>query len=340
MKKNNILYIGNNLVEKTNYATSMDILSSLLKLEGFAIYKSSSKSNKILRLLEMCFAVFHYRTKVNYVLIDTYSTSNFYYALLTSQLCRLFRLKYLPILHGGNLPYRLHHNPTLSSLIFNNSFQNIAPSGYLKHEFEIKGYTTLLIPNVIPIIKYNFKNRLRLLPKLLYVRSFAKIYNPTMAIEVLKELKKTYSKAVLCMVGPDKDGTLNDVQLLIDRYELHDSVEITGVLSKSEWHKKSEEFDIFINTTNVDNTPISVIEAMALGLPVVSTNVGGLPYLIDDNKDGVLVDKEQPILMAKKIVEIIEENKSSFAKMARCKVENFDWSVVRRQWLKLLNNHE
>ena len=210
----------------------------------------------------------------------------------------------------------------------------------MKYEFEVKGYTTLLIPNVIPITKYNFKNRQKLQPRLLYVRSFAKIYNPTMAIEVLKELKNTYSEAVLCMVGPDKDGTLKDVKHLINTYDLQDSVEITGVLSKDEWHKKSEEFDIFINTTNVDNTPISVIEAMALGLPVVSTNVGGLPYLIDDNKDGVLVDKEQPILMAKKIIEIIEENKSSFAKMARCKVENFDWSVVRKQWLKLLKNHE
>jgi len=336
MKKSNILYLGNNLVKKTNYATSMDILSSLLKLEGFTIYKSSSKSNKMLRLLEMCFAVFQFRTRVNYVLIDTYSTSNFYYALITSQLCRLFRLKYLPILHGGNLPYRLKQNPKLSSLIFNNSFQNIAPSGYLKHEFEVKGYTTLLIPNVIPITKYNFKNRQKLQPRLLYVRSFAKIYNPTMAIEVLKELKNTYSKTVLCMVGPDKDGTLNDVQQLIDRYQLHDNVEITGVLSKSEWHEKSKDFDIFINTTNVDNTPISVIEAMALGLPVVSTNVGGLPYLIDNDKDGVLVDKEQPMLMANGIHKIIEENKSSFAKKARSKVENFDWSVVRNQWLKLL----
>ena len=194
MKKSNILYIGNNLVETTNYATSMDILSSLLKLEGFTVNKSSSKSNKILRLLEMCFAVFHYRTKVNYVLIDTYSTSSFYYALVTSQLCRLFRLKYLPILHGGNLPHRLHYNPTLSSLIFNNSFQNIAPSGYLKYEFEIKGYKTLLIPNVIPILNYSFKERKKITPKLLYVRAFAKIYNPTMAIEVLKELKKPIPK--------------------------------------------------------------------------------------------------------------------------------------------------
>ena len=336
MKKNKILYIGNNLVKKTNYATSMDILSSLLKLEGFTIYKSSSKSNKILRLIEMCFAIIRYKNKVEYVLLDTYSTSNFYYALLTSQLCRLFRLKYLPILHGGNLPYRLKQNPKSSSLIFNNSFQNIAPSGYLKYEFEIKGYTTLLIPNVIPIANYTFKERKKITPKLLYVRAFASIYNPTMAIEVLKELKKIYPEAILCMIGPDKDGTLKDVKHLINTYDLQDSVEITGVLPKKEWHEKSKDFDIFINTTNVDNTPISVIEAMALGLPVVSTNVGGLPYLISNNIDGVLVDKEQPLLMANEIHKIIEKNKSSFAKKARSKVENFDWSVVKNEWLKLL----
>ena len=336
MKKNKILYIGNNLVKKTNYATSMDILSSLLKLEGFTIYKSSSKSNKIRRLIEMCFAIIRYKNKVEYVLLDTYSTSNFYYALLTSQLCRLFRLKYLPILHGGNLPYRLKQNPKLSSLIFNNSFQNIAPSGYLKYEFEIKGYTTLLIPNVIPIANYTFKERKKITPKLLYVRAFASIYNPTMAIEVLKELKKIYPEAILCMIGPDKDGTLKDEKHLINRYDLQDSVEITAVLTKKEWHEKSKDFDIFINTTNVDNTPISVIEAMALGLPVVSTNVGGLPYLISSNVDGVLVDKEQPILMANEIHKIIEENKSSFAKKARSKIANFDWSIVKNEWLKLL----
>ena len=107
MKKFSILYIGNNLVKKTNYATSMDILSSLLKKEGFTIYKSSSKSNKVLRLLDMCFAIFRFRTKVDFVLIDTFSTSNFYFALLTSQLCRLCNLKYFPILRGGNLPDRL-----------------------------------------------------------------------------------------------------------------------------------------------------------------------------------------------------------------------------------------
>ena len=331
-----ILYIGNNLAKKTNYATSMDVLSRLLSIEGFTIYKSSSKSNTFFRLLEMCYDLVRYRSIVDYVLIDTFSTANFYYALLTSQLCRFFSLKYLPILHGGNLPYRLKQNPRLSSLIFKNSYQNIAPSGYLKYEFEKEGYKTILIPNVIPIANYTFKERKKIAPKLLYLRAFAKIYNPSMAIEVLKELKKTYPKAILCMIGPDKDGTLDDVLQLINTYKLEDSVEITGVLSKEEWHEKSEDYDIFINTTNVDNTPISIIEAMVLGLPIVSTNVGGLPYLIVNNRDGILVDKNNSSAMTNKIIEIISKNNSSLAKKARIKAEFFDWSSVRNQWLNIL----
>ena len=332
-----ILYIGNNLVKKTNYAASMDVLSHLLGVEGFTIYKSSSKTNKFVRLLEMCFAIIRYRKKVDYILIDTYSTSNFYYALLTSQLCRFCKLTYLSILHGGNLPYRLKRNPQFSSLVFNNSYQNIAPSGYLKYEFEQKGFKTVLIPNVIPIHQYPYKERKKIAPKLLYVRAFAEIYNPTMAIEVLKELKNTYPKAVLCMIGPDKDGTLEDVKQLINKYHLNESVEITGVLSKNEWHKKSKEFDIFINTTNIDNTPVSVIEAMALGLPVVSTNVGGMPYLIQHNVDGVLVEKNNPSVMTKEICKIVSMKNSSLAENARKKVENFDWNVVKNKWLKILH---
>lgn len=331
-----ILYIGNDLTKSTRYTSTMDTLSNLLCDTGYIICKSSSKQNKALRLLYMCIAIVHLRNKLDYVFIDTYSTSNFYYALFTSQLCRFFKLKYLPILHGGNLPYRLKNYPKFSSLVFNNSYKNIVPSGYLKYEFEQKGFKTVLIPNVIPIHQYPYKERKKMAPKLLYVRAFAEIYNPTLAIEVLKELKNTYPKAILCMIGPDKDGTLEDVKQLINKYHLNESVEITGVLSKEEWHKKSENYDIFINTTNIDNTPISVIEAMALGLPVVSTNVGGLPYLIQQNLDGVLVEKNNPSAMTKEICKILEENKYSLAINARKKVENFDWNIVQSKWIQLL----
>ena len=69
---------------------------------------------------------------------------------------------------------------------------------------------------------------------------------------------------------------------------------------------------------------------------MVSTNAGGLPYLIDNGKDGILIEKENPSKMVQQIRGIIEENKISLAENARLKVENFDWCVVRNQWLKLL----
>ena len=154
-----ILYIGNDLASKTNYNTSMNNLSNHLYISGIGVFRGSSKSNKVIRLLDMLWMVFSFRNKVSFVLIDTFSTSNFYYALLTSQLARLLKLKYIPILRGGNLPMRLVNNKTICNLIFNHSHLNIAPSNYLKIEFELYGFSTMFIPNILEIEKYKFKNR-------------------------------------------------------------------------------------------------------------------------------------------------------------------------------------
>ena len=335
MKKIKVLYIGNNLVKKTNYNTSMAVLSRLLGIEGFFILKSSSKQNKVARIIDMAFAVFLNR-RVNYILIDTFSTSNFYFAFITSQLARVFNIKYIPILRGGNLPHRLDVSKKLSNLIFKNAYKNVAPSGYLQYEFEKRGYKTLFIPNILEIENYTYKERNPLQPKLLWVRAFKHLYNPTLAIEVLKIVKEKYPKAALCMIGPQTDDSYEATQQLAKKYHIEQSVEFTGVLPKEKWHQKSKEYAIFINTTNFDNTPVSVMEAMALGLPVVSTNVGGMPYLIKNNIDGVLVDKENSQQMANMIIQLIEENNQEIAKNARKKAKSFGWNVVRTQWLSIL----
>ncbi|KGL63248.1 glycosyltransferase family 4 protein [Polaribacter sp. Hel1_85] len=336
MIKKRILYIGNNLVKRTNYNTSMEVLSRLLQLEGHKVKKSSSKNNKILRLLSMCLAVVKNSNKTDYILIDTFSTSNFYFSFITSQLARLFRIKYITILRGGNLPFRINKSVKISNLIFNNSYKNIAPSNYLKSEFEKKGYKTDFIPNILEIENYSFKKRIELKPKILWVRAFKELYNPTLAIKVLSLLKEKYPKAKLCMVGPGKDTSFEASRNLAKELNIIDSVEFTGVLPKEEWHKKAIDFDLFINTTNFDNTPVSVMEAMALGLPIISTNVGGMPFLIENNIDGVLVDKENENQMADAIIKIIEENNFSLALNGRKKAESFAWREVKQKWNQIL----
>lgn len=328
-----ILYIGNKLAACGRTPTTVDTLSK--QFEDFLqVVSVSSKFNKIARLWDMCSSIFKHKD-VDFVLIDTYSSSAFYYALLTSLCCRFLKKKYILLLHGGNLPYRLDKSPLLSKSLFGLSYLNVSPSDYLCHEFSIRGFQRpILIPNNIPVDEYVFTKRVHVKPRLLWVRSFAKTYNCCMAIEVLHILLKSYPEAELCMVGPDKDGSMQESIDLSERYGIANRLRITGQMTKKEWHALSEKYDIFISTTNFDNTPISVIEAMALGLPVISTNVGGMPYLVKDGEDALLVEKGNAEEMAEKVISLIEspETVMRIVANARKKAESYDWKCVKEQW--------
>ena len=333
-----ILYIGNKLASKEKNASGIDTLSALLNQEGYLVRAVSSYNIKLFRLFSMMLNVLWFKRKVNYVLIDTYSTSNFYYAFIISKLCKWLRQKHILILRGGDLPKRLDRSPKTSRQLFNSSYKNIAPSNYLKYEFEKRGFQATYIPNVIEIRNYKFSERGISTPKLLYVRAFAGIYNPEMAIQVLNRILEKYPKASLCMIGPVKDDSFEKCKSLVKEFNIEENVEFTGKLSKEQWHKKAEAFNIFINTTNIDNTPVSVMEAMALGLPVVSTNVGGVPYLINDKQTGLLVDKGniEQMVEAINLLTIDNELKSKLVKNARFQVEGFNWEIVKHQWNEIL----
>lgn len=328
-----ILYIGNKLAKSGRTPTTIDTLS--IQFEEFAeVVCASDKMNFALRFWDMCCSVYKHRD-ADYVVIDTYSTLAFYFAYAVSGCCRMLGLRYIPILHGGSLPERLDRSPKASKALFVHSFKNISPSGYLKAEFEKRGYDNIyVIPNNIDVSKYKYRERKAYAPKLLWVRSFAEIYNCEMAVEVLNLVLKRYPDASLCMIGPDKDGTMAKTIELAKARGISNSLKITGQMTRKEWHKISEGYDIFISTTNFDNTPVSVIESMALGLPVVSTNVGGMPFLIQDGVDGYLVEKNNPEMMANKICEIIEDPDTAVivARNARKKAESFAWSRISALW--------
>jgi glycosyltransferase involved in cell wall biosynthesis len=336
--KKSILYIGNKLSKKGATVTSVETLGIFLESEGFDVYTASSARNKFLRLFDMLFNVFRYSRKVSFVLIDTYSTQNFYFAVMVAKLCRIVGVPYVPILRGGNLPSRLIKNNRLSLGLFNGAKVNVSPSLYLKEVFKHAGYENLkYIPNSIDIRNYPFLLRKNLQPKLLWVRSFAEIYNPELAIEIIKELRDIGINATLTMVGPDKDGSLEKCKRLTRDHKL--PVKFTGKLNKNEWIALSKNFDVFINTTNFDNTPVSVIEAMALGLPVISTNVGGIPYLIDDSATGILLPPNDAKEFTAAICSLLKDNSlvASLSENARRKVEAFDWKEVKGSWLVLLS---
>lgn len=327
-----IIYIGTHL--KTGNPTTTVVLSHLLRSIGWSVDCYGKSKHKILRFFQMCNGVLFHNS--NFVLIDTYSTFNFYYALVCGFIAKIKGIPYILILHGGNLPKRLEKRKWYSDWLFNNAAKIVSPSGYLQSEVMALGFDVDVIPNPLNLQQYEFTSNRTKIPVLLWVRALQDIYNPLMAIEVLVELKKTYPKARLIMVGPDKDGTFKRVESLTRSCNIEGGVKITGGLPKQVWLELAKEADIFLNTSKVDNSPISVIEAMALGLPVISTNVGGMPYIIKNELNGVLVQTKEEMTLA--VINLISNDKlyNTIVEGGKETAATYDSKKVAELWNDIL----
>ncbi|WP_020531591.1 glycosyltransferase family 4 protein [Flexithrix dorotheae] len=338
-----ILFIGNQLSKHGFTPTSVDTLGVKLK-EVYKVIRGSSIPHPIFRLFHMWLLVLKNRN-ANYLLIDTYSTSAFFFAWTSARIAGWFNLKYIPILHGGSLPRRAKQSPNIMKRYLSKAFKVVCPSNYLKEAMEkVIERDFQVIPNYINIKNYPLVEKAINKEegiKLLWVRSFHKIYNPCMAIDVLKKLTaKGFTNTQLCMVGPDKDGSMVKAQEYAKMLGVDNFVTFTGRLSKGDWIALSKKYNIFINTTNVDNTPVSVIEAMALGFPVITTNPGGIPFLFENGKEGVMINCGDSDMMVDEITNLAKdiEKYIMLSSNARKKAEEFAWENVKLKWNNILES--
>jgi len=333
-----ILYLGNKLSQYGYTPTGVEYLGRVLEGGGYTMVYASSKKNKILRMFDMVFTIIRHRT-ADLILIDTYSSRAFYFAWVCGNLAFVFQIPFILILRGGDLQTRKNKNPECLKALFKKAARVVAVSKYLESAFS-DFHQTVYIPNTINLSMYEFKLRKNWRPRLLWVRSLHHVYNPELAIHVVSRLKKKYPDTSLIMVGPDKEDLQNKLKIVAKAEGVEDLVTFTGKLSKEKWIKLSEESDIFINTTNVDNMPVSVTEAMALGLPVVSTNVGGIPFLITHNVDGLLVPPNDANAFCNEIDRLIlsPDFANKITQQARTKVCAFDNKIVLHQWRSLIDD--
>ena len=199
----------------------------------------------------------------------------------------------------------------------------------------------VLLPNPLDVARYAFHERRPLLRHLVWLRAFHETYNPELAVEVLGRIRKQYDDVRLIMIGPDKgDGSLQKTRRTAKKLGIDEAVTFPGAVPKLDVPNHLSRGDIFLNTTNCDNTPVSVMEAMACGLPVVSTNVGGIPYLVEDGESALLTPPADAEAMSNAVVRLMHEPilARRLARNGRQRVEAFDWSVVLPRWERLLES--
>jgi glycosyltransferase involved in cell wall biosynthesis len=338
-KKPRLCFVGSMLGRNPGFVTTQgQITADLFNAEGYQVACVSSKLNRAARLAEIAAVLIKNRSRFDLVLLEVYSGLSFVMADVASLLCKWLKLPLIMVLHGGGLPEFIQKHPRWTKRVLRRADALVAPSAFLAEKIGAEGFEISVVPNVIQLDQYPFRERSRIAPRLIWMRSFHPIYNPEMAVEVLADLRKSYPQATLTMAGVDK-GLEREIKKMVAEMNLAEAVEFPGFLDTEQKARIFSEADIFLNTNRADNMPVAVVEACACGLPVVATRVGGLPFLISPGENGLLVENESAQEMAEAIKTLLEDGglAQKISRGGRALAERSAWSAVSRRWEKLFS---
>jgi len=330
-----ILIVGNFLSAAGYTRQVCEDLAERLQRAGWKVITTSHKPNRFARLVDMIATAWRRRYEYNVAQVDVFSGLAFLWAEAVCWTLKRAGKPYILTLHGGNLPEFAHRYPERVRRLLKSAAAVTTPSRYLLERMKEYRSDIHLIPNALDLSRYPFRLRRRAQPRLIWLRSFHSIYNPTLALQVLAKLVPEFPDAHLIMVGPDKgDGSFQATKKLAEELGLNGHISFPGGVPKASVPEWLDKGDIFINTTNIDNTPISVLEAMACGLCIVSTNVGGIPYLLESGVNALLTPTDAPDAMAAAVRRILKEPWLSeyLSQNAREKAREFDWEVILPRW--------
>ena len=334
-----LLFIGNFPPARTHLVTAGAEVSGRLRAAGHDVIVVSRWRARPLRLADMIAAALRHRRRYAVASIDVYSGLAFIYAEVIALVLKRLGKPYVLALHGGNLPDFRRRHPRRVLRLLRSAAAVATPSRYLLDAMIDARQDIELIPNGVDWAALRHRERSGPSPRLVWIRSFHAMYNPSLAVEVLALLVAHGHDAQLVMVGPDRgDGSGAAVRKLADRLGVASRLLLPGGVPKAALAGYLDEADIFLNTTNVDNMPVSVIEAMAAGLCVVSTRVGGIPYLLQDQVDALLVPPGDAAAMAAAVERLLADRvlAGNLSRAARASAERFDWGRVLPLWTALL----
>jgi len=338
MNKRSLLLIGNFLSRTTGTRSVCEELSQRLAANGWETIETSHHVSRITRLIHMLWTILFYSRRYRVAYVEVYSGPAFLWAELTVRLLSILHKPTVLVLHGGGLVDFAVKNKLRVAKLMGMGDLAVTPSLYLRSGLQSLRPDLLHLPNAVDVENYHFQLRKKPSPVLIWLRAFHEIYQPEMAVRVLANLIVEFPTATLIMIGPDKmDGSFERAMNEAKRLGVFSSISIIGPIRKSEVPEWIAKGDVFLNTTRLESFGVGVLEAALTGLPIVSTNVGELPFLWEHEQTAMLISDSDDRAMASAVIRILREpglaERLSFN--ARKKAENFDWREILPQWEKI-----
>jgi glycosyltransferase involved in cell wall biosynthesis len=336
--KPRLLWIGNFAAAGRGMHTISEELTVRLAECGWRIITVSRHTGRIKRMLNILTTILDRRHEYDLAGVEVYSGMAFLWAEISSLLLTGLHKPLVLVLHGGGLVEYAKDHPDRMRRLLKRGSVIVTPSFFLQSGLASYFPNIRQLPNGLEISSYPFRLRHKLDHTLLWLRAFHQTYQPQLAVRVLGELVQEFPDIRLIMVGPDKaDGSLEQVQEEARRLEVLDHLSIVGLIPGHEVPAWLDGADIFLNTTLFESFGVSVMEAAACGLPIVTTNPGELPFLWQHGEDALLVPVDDVHGMAEAVRRLFLEDNlaASLSRSARRKAEQYDWKHILPQWEQL-----
>ena len=235
--------------------------------------------------------------------------------------------------HSGEAPDHLRRSAVARVVLRHFVDANVVPSAFLRDVFRSFEIDADVVPNIVDLQQFRYRVRDPLRPRLLCTRNLEPLYNLSCVLRAFAKVQAHHPAAALTLVGSGSQaGALRQEATALGV----ENVTFVGRVAPSEIHRYYANADIYVQAPSIDNMPLSLLEAFASGLPVVSTDVGGVPSMLRHGVDGLLVADNDADALAAQVIRLLADPALGrrFAASAYRTLAAYEWPVVRNGWLQ------
>lgn len=211
----------------------------------------------------------------------------------------------------------------------------VVPSGYLVDVFARHGLRAHAIVNFVETEHLTARPRANPAPRFFSNRNLEPLYNVACTVRAFARIQHEVPEAELVIAGDGSER--RDLERLVESLGLR-GVRFLGRVSPQQMPALYDAADVYLNSPDIDNMPNSVIEAFGARLPVVTTDAGGIPYIVRHEQNALMVPSGDDAALAREALRLLREPGLAARLSAQARQECMDrytWPMVRDAWLQL-----
>lgn len=325
-----ILFVANYRADSGGISTQVNLLNKNLRQDGCQTDIFSLKGSILFRM-KAYFRLFIKGKNYDVFHVHACSDWGFLPAVVGISVGRRLKKRVVVTYHGGGAESFFKKHGRLVKKWLRRTDVNIVLSGFLKAVFDRYNIPCVVIPNIIERDEKVFKERSVIGPKFISIRSLTPTYNIQCTLDAFQIVKRSYPKSTLLLLG---DGPLRDeLERIVKEHQI-EGVSFVGRVPNHTIYEYLNQADVMLSSPVVDNMPMSLLEGFSAGLLVISSNVGGVPYMMEHGRTGLLFESNNSNEMAERMLWALTHQSEGLQMIRNANEEakKYSWEANREKY--------